>query len=356
MRCWLPVIFYRPVASGRAEHHGRRRSRADAAHTECAGADNLFRWYRRRSRRVSRRDERLFRIARPYRRVRSAGSSELCPRPGRRQPLQTMGYFEEIIDDIIKVRRRRLDTGCDIPEDLLTLLLRALDPSTGRPITGRGEVEHPDLSFRGPRNHRRSAGLVGLSVVAGALLARTAARGSRPRTKGGSDGAGGTAGCHPHGGRGSAAALSPDRGAEPDVEPGRHARKPSDQAAIPDCDRTLCAASPSKPLGYPDTFDPSRFLPPAKAKIPRFAYLPVWRRPANLHRFVVRAAGSHDRSGHAGAAVEMRQSSPKPGYGPSRKSHCAPHMACRCRSCRDVACKMFVRPDLAGEGGNCNGG
>jgi cytochrome P450 len=52
----------------------------------------------------------------------------------------------------------------------------------------------------------------------------------------------------------------------------------------------------------PDIFDPARFLPPAKANIPRFAYA-LWRRSADLHRFIVRAAGSHHRPGRAGAAV-----------------------------------------------------
>ena len=57
------------------------------------------------------------------------------PRPGRKSLQHTMAYFEAIMDKIIEVRRRRLETTSDVPPDLLTLLLRALDPSTGRPMS-----------------------------------------------------------------------------------------------------------------------------------------------------------------------------------------------------------------------------
>jgi cytochrome P450 len=45
------------------------------------------------------------------------GVPNFVPRPGRRRLMQTMANFEEIIDDIIEVRRRRPDTSpdCDIP-------------------------------------------------------------------------------------------------------------------------------------------------------------------------------------------------------------------------------------------------
>lgn len=48
-----------------------------------------------------------------------------------------MGYFEGVIDAIIAARRRQLDSPADstAPEDLLTLLLRALDPSSGQSMS-----------------------------------------------------------------------------------------------------------------------------------------------------------------------------------------------------------------------------
>jgi cytochrome P450 len=48
-----------------------------------------------------------------------------------------MSYFEGAIDAITAARRRRLDSLAvsTAPEDLLTLLLHALDPSSGRPMS-----------------------------------------------------------------------------------------------------------------------------------------------------------------------------------------------------------------------------
>jgi cytochrome P450 len=67
------------------------------------------------------------------------GAPDYVPRPGRRRLRQTMAYFERVIDEIIATRRRRLDhvTDTNAPDDLLTLLLRALDPATGRPMIRR---------------------------------------------------------------------------------------------------------------------------------------------------------------------------------------------------------------------------
>lgn len=75
------------------------------------------------------------------------GVPDFVPRPGRDRLRTTMAYFEKIIDEIIEARRRRLDkTPNDAPTDLLTLLLRALDPSTGRPMT-LTEVRSNILTF-----------------------------------------------------------------------------------------------------------------------------------------------------------------------------------------------------------------
>src|SRR5262249_26131600 len=76
------------------------------------------------------------------------GVPSFVPRPGRGRLLKTMAYFENVIDEIIDVRRRRLESGqgCEAAEDLLTLLLRALDPSTGRPMS-LAEVRSNILTF-----------------------------------------------------------------------------------------------------------------------------------------------------------------------------------------------------------------
>jgi len=61
------------------------------------------------------------------------GVPKFVPRPGYRRLRATMAYFEAVIDTIIRTRDQRLATADenDWPDDLLTLLLRSLDPSTG---------------------------------------------------------------------------------------------------------------------------------------------------------------------------------------------------------------------------------
>src|SRR5260370_2026253 len=76
------------------------------------------------------------------------GVPDCVPRTGRRRLRQTLAYFENVIDAIIEARRRRLETspGAGVPADLLTLLLRALDPATGRPMS-LAEVRSNILTF-----------------------------------------------------------------------------------------------------------------------------------------------------------------------------------------------------------------
>ena len=45
---------------------------------------------------------------------------------------RALAFFASAVDDIISARQRLLDSGASAPTDLLTLLLRALDPETGR--------------------------------------------------------------------------------------------------------------------------------------------------------------------------------------------------------------------------------
>ena len=70
------------------------------------------------------------------------------PRPGQARVSRAMAYFEGVIDDLIEARRRRLADAPPgrAPEDLLTLLLRALDPSTGQRMS-LAEVRSNILTF-----------------------------------------------------------------------------------------------------------------------------------------------------------------------------------------------------------------
>ena len=60
------------------------------------------------------------------------GAPQFLPRIGRWRGRATLGFFEEAVDAIIARRRALIDSGADAPNDLLTLLMRAQDPETGR--------------------------------------------------------------------------------------------------------------------------------------------------------------------------------------------------------------------------------
>jgi cytochrome P450 len=72
------------------------------------------------------------------------GAPDYIPRPGRWRIRSTLKYFENIIDSLIDARRKTLDAACR--DDLLTLLLRALDPATGQKMT-LAEVRSNILTF-----------------------------------------------------------------------------------------------------------------------------------------------------------------------------------------------------------------
>jgi cytochrome P450 len=75
------------------------------------------------------------------------GVPAFVPRLGRLRARSTLRFFDTAIDEIIATRRRRLAQDPDgMPSDILSLLLGALDPATGRPIT-EAEVRSNILTF-----------------------------------------------------------------------------------------------------------------------------------------------------------------------------------------------------------------
>jgi cytochrome P450 len=69
------------------------------------------------------------------------------PRLSHLRVRSTLRFFEQAIDDIIAARRRRLhDTSATRANDILTLLLNALDPETGQGMT-EAEVRSNILTF-----------------------------------------------------------------------------------------------------------------------------------------------------------------------------------------------------------------
>ena len=63
------------------------------------------------------------------------GAPDFLPRIGRWRGRATLDFFARAVDDIIAARRRLLASGEEPPLDVLTLLLRAQDPQTGRAIS-----------------------------------------------------------------------------------------------------------------------------------------------------------------------------------------------------------------------------
>lgn len=60
------------------------------------------------------------------------GAPQAIPRIGRWRGRASLAFFESAVNDIIAARRAMIDEGQAPPTDLLTLLLKALDPETGR--------------------------------------------------------------------------------------------------------------------------------------------------------------------------------------------------------------------------------
>ncbi|WP_084800884.1 cytochrome P450 [Bradyrhizobium sp. Tv2a-2] len=210
------------------------------------------------------------------------GAPDYVPRRGRRRLRQTMAYFEGVIDEVIAARRRRLDHSTDTgaPDDLLALLLRALDPATGRPMS-LAEVRANVLTFLSA-GHETTANALAWAAF---LLSQSPYWSARVRAEADAELDGDRNGLlerlvvtkavveealrlYP-----SIAALSrvPERAeviGEISLQP-----------------QSLIVIAPyilhrhRRLWEQPDLFDPTRFLGAAKAKIPRFAYLPFGAGP-----------------------------------------------------------------------------
>jgi cytochrome P450 len=202
------------------------------------------------------------------------------PRPGRRSLTRTMIYFEDVIDQIIELRRRRLEASSDAPQDLLTLLLRALDPSTGQPMSFC-EVRSNILTFLSA-GHETTANALSWSMF---LLSQSPFWHAQVREEADRELSADrshllerlvitkavveeTLRLYP-----PIAALS--RMSEQDDVLGGHAIKPHALIVI----APYVLHRHHRLWARPDVFDPSRFLEPAKAEIPRFAYLPFGAGP-----------------------------------------------------------------------------
>ncbi|CCE05946.1 Cytochrome P450 [Bradyrhizobium sp. STM 3843] len=216
------------------------------------------------------------------------GVPEIVPRPGRRRLKQTMSYFEGVIDQIIAARQRRLGTCQELgacqqsgpATDLLTLLLRALDPSTGRPMS-LTEVRSNILTFLSA-GHETTANTLGWSLF---LLSQAPDWAGRVREEADRELAG------PH--EGLVERLVVTRAVveealrlyPPIAALSRSAERPDEIGSFAIRPRALIVVSPYVLHRHrtlwdrPDEFDPTRFMPEARARIARYAYLPFGAGP-----------------------------------------------------------------------------
>jgi cytochrome P450 len=210
------------------------------------------------------------------------GVPSFVPRFGRGRLLKTMAYFENVIDEIIDVRRRRLDVAqdCGSTEDLLTLLLRALDPSTGRAMS-LAEVRSNILTFLSA-GHETTANTLAWSAF---LLSQSPAWHAKVRDEADRELAGDRSGLMERLNVTRAVVEEALRLYPPIAALSRMSERGDTLAGVEAKPRSLIVIAPyvlhrhESLWDRPDVFDPSRFLPEAKAKITRFSYLPFGAGP-----------------------------------------------------------------------------
>ena len=211
------------------------------------------------------------------------GMPDWLPRLGRLKARPALRYFEEVVNELIEGRRRLIESGAEAPRDLLTLLLDARDPETGRGL-GDMEVRANIVTFIGA-GHETTANALSWSLY---LLSQDGE--SRERAEREVDGA-----------------TDPERPGEPpalDRLPFVRAVAGEAMRLYPPVPFMSRAAIGEDRIGSlripagslvmiapyvlhrhrrlwadPDSFDPDRFMPGRREEIDRFAYLPFGAGP-----------------------------------------------------------------------------
>jgi cytochrome P450 len=212
------------------------------------------------------------------------GAPDFLPRLGRLRGKEPLAFFAGAVEDIIAARRALIASGAAPPEDLLTLLLRAADPETGRGLSEE-DVRANIVTFIGAGHETTANALTwALQLIAQspAVEARLHAEldavlGDRPLTP-----AAVPQLIYTEQVFAEALRLRPPvwmmarRVIEP-LELGGHRLEKN----------CIVFISPwlmhHDPRYYPDPerFDPERFSPEAKAARPRFTYFPFSAGPRN---------------------------------------------------------------------------
>lgn len=210
------------------------------------------------------------------------GAPQYIPRPGRRRLRRTMAYFEGIIDEIIQTREHRLASSLmnQGPSDLLTLLLRALDPSTGRPMS-LAEVRSNILTFLSA-GHETTANTLAWSMF---LLSQAPNWRARVREEAERELKRPLDGLADRLVVTRAVVEEALRLYPPIAALSRTAEKADLLGGVEVKARSLIVIAPYVLHRHhllwqrPDVFDPSRFMPDARNAMPRFTYLPFGSGP-----------------------------------------------------------------------------
>jgi len=199
------------------------------------------------------------------------------PRPGQARVSRAMAYFEGVIDDLIEARRRRLADAPPgrAPEDLLTLLLRALDPSTGQRMS-LAEVRSNILTFLSA-GHETTANTLAWSLF---LLSQSPQWRSQIQEEVDRELGAGEEGLADRLVVTRAVLEEALRLYPPIAALSRQAVESDDLGNIPVKRGSLIVISPYVLHRHrlwwdrPDVFDPSRFMEGKRNEIGRFAYMP----------------------------------------------------------------------------------
>lgn len=209
------------------------------------------------------------------------GVPDFVPRPGRKRLRQTLAYFETIIDEIIDTRRRRMERSSNsAPVDLLTLLLSALDPATGRRMSV-AEVRSNILTFLSA-GHETTANALVWSTF---LLSQSPYWCARVQEEAERELKGDQADLPSRLVVTKAVIEEALRLYPPIAALSRTSQGADTLGSFHVKPRSLIVIAPyvlhrhHKLWDLPDHFDPSRFLPPARRNIARFAYLPFGAGP-----------------------------------------------------------------------------
>jgi cytochrome P450 len=204
------------------------------------------------------------------------GVPDFVPRLGRLRVRSALRFFDAAIDEIIATRRRRLARDpAGTPDDILTLLLNALDPDTGNSMT-EIEVRSNILTFIAA-GHETTANCLSWSLF---LLTQSPEWRERVAAEAWRELGGPIRGLPDRLVMARAVIEEALRLYPPIAAISRVAKGPDELAGVSVRRGSMVVIAPyvlhrhRRLWNAPDDFDPRRFLEPARATIDRFAYLP----------------------------------------------------------------------------------